>query len=84
MAKALTVHRDRESTYQKFSERLFWHGMTEDIKESIKICKSWRRTNCNFSTHKKKQPDGHNCGPFAIAYNAETLDGRSPSEVVLM
>ena len=53
MAEALTVHRDRESTYQKFSERLFWHGMIEDIKESIKICKSWRRTNFNFSTHQK-------------------------------
>ena len=26
----------------------------------------------------QKQPDGHNCGPFAIAYAAEILDGRSP------
>ena len=30
----------------------------------------------------QKQPDGHNCGPFAIAYAAEILDGRSPSEAV--
>ena len=30
----------------------------------------------------QKQPDGHNCGPFAIAYATEILDGRSPSEAV--
>ena len=30
----------------------------------------------------QKQPDGHNCGLFAIAYLAEILDGRSPSEAV--
>ena len=30
----------------------------------------------------QKQPDGHSCGPFAIAYAAEILDGRSPSEAV--
>ena len=30
----------------------------------------------------QKQPDGHNCGPFAIAYAAEILHGRSPSEAV--
>ena len=30
----------------------------------------------------QKQPDGHNCGPFAIAYAIEILDGRSPSEAV--
>ena len=40
MAKALAAHRDRDSTYQKISERFFWHGMIEDIKEYIKICKS--------------------------------------------
>ena len=40
MAKALAAHRGRESTYQKVSERFFWHGMIEDIKEYIKICKS--------------------------------------------
>ena len=40
MAKALAAHRGRESTYQKISERFFWHGMIEDIKEYIKICKS--------------------------------------------
>ena len=28
----------------------------------------------------QKQPDGHNCGPFAIVYAAEILDGHSPSE----
>ena len=30
----------------------------------------------------QKQLDGYNCGPFAIAYAAEILDGRSPSEAV--
>ena len=30
----------------------------------------------------QKQPYGHNCGPFAIAYAAEILDERSPSEAV--
>ena len=30
----------------------------------------------------QKQPDGHNYGPFAIAYTAEIFDGRSPSEAV--
>ena len=39
-AKALAAHRGRESTYQKISERFFWHGMIEDIKEYIKTCKS--------------------------------------------
>ena len=43
MAKALTAHRGRESTYQEISERFFWHGMIEDIKEYIKICKSCQR-----------------------------------------
>ena len=33
MAKALAAHRGREFTYQKISERFFWHGITEDIKE---------------------------------------------------
>ena len=40
MAKALSAHRGRESTYQKISERFFWHGVIEDIKEYIKICKN--------------------------------------------
>ena len=43
MAKALAAHRGRESTYQKISERFFWHGMIEDIKEYIKTCKSWQQ-----------------------------------------
>ena len=30
----------------------------------------------------QKQPDGYNCGPFAIAYAAEILDGKSPIEAV--
>ena len=30
----------------------------------------------------QKEPHGHICGPFAITYAAEILDGRSPSEAV--
>ena len=37
MAKVLAAHRDREFTYQKFSERFFWHGTIEDIMEFNKI-----------------------------------------------
>ena len=33
MVKAWAAHRGREFTYQKISERFFWHGITEDIKE---------------------------------------------------
>ena len=40
VVKALAAHRGRESTYQKISERFFWHVMIEDIKEYIKTCKS--------------------------------------------
>ena len=40
MAKALAAHRGRESTYQKISERFFWHRIIEDIKEYIETCKS--------------------------------------------
>ena len=29
-----------------------------------------------------KQTDGFNCGPFAIAYAAEILDGKSPMEAI--
>ena len=43
MAKALAAHRGRESIYQKISERFFRHGMIEDIKEYIKVCKSFQQ-----------------------------------------
>ena len=43
MVKAMAAHRGREYMYQKISERFFWHGMIEDIKEYIKICKSCRQ-----------------------------------------
>ena len=28
----------------------------------------------------RKQPDGYNCGPFAIAFAAEIIDGKSPMD----
>ena len=40
MAKALAAHHGRESTNQKISKQFFWHGMIEDIKEYLKVCKS--------------------------------------------
>ena len=43
MAKALAAHRGREFIYQKNSERFFRHGMIEDIKEYIKVCKSFQQ-----------------------------------------
>ena len=43
-----STHRGRESTYQKLSERFFWHGMIEDIKEYIKICKSCQQQGMIF------------------------------------
>ena len=30
----------------------------------------------------QKQPDGYNCGAFAIAYAADLLDGQCPSDAV--
>ena len=30
----------------------------------------------------QKQPDGHNCGLFAVAFAAEILAGKSPIEAV--
>ena len=39
MAKALAAHRGRESTYQKISERFFWHGMIEALRNILKFVK---------------------------------------------
>ena len=54
MVKALAAHRGRESTYQKISERFFWHGMIEGIKEHIKIRKSCQQQGMIF---KKNSPE---------------------------
>ena len=43
MAKALAAHRGSESTYQKISERLFWHGMVEDIEALYEKGSRWRQ-----------------------------------------
>ena len=37
-AVALSGHRGRESTYQKISERFYWHGMVDDVKNYAKTC----------------------------------------------
>ena len=52
--KALAAHRGHESTYQKMSERIFWHGMIEDIKEYIKICKSGQQQGKIFKKNSPK------------------------------
>ena len=53
MVKALAAYHGRESTYQKISERFFWQGTIEDIKEYIKICKSCQQcdaSRCEFES----------------------------------
>lgn len=35
---ALSGHRGRDSTYQKVSQRFYWHGMVDDVKSYIKTC----------------------------------------------
>ena len=42
-SKARASHRGRESTYQKLSERFFWHGMVNDVKNYIKNCENCQR-----------------------------------------
>ena len=39
MAKALAAHPGRGSTYQKVSERFFWHGMIENTRNTPKFVK---------------------------------------------
>ena len=45
----------------------------------VQVCDSLRS---KTKTTRTKQPNGHNCGLFAIIYAAENLDGHSPSEAV--
>ena len=35
-SKAMASDRGRESPYQKLSEKIFWHGMVNDVKNYIK------------------------------------------------
>ena len=35
---ALTGHCGRDSTYQKISDRFYWHGIVDDVKDYIKDC----------------------------------------------
>ena len=48
-AVALSSHRGRESTYQKLSERFFWHGMVADVKRYIKACEKCQKQDKIFS-----------------------------------
>ena len=47
------------------------------IKSLYKHCVNDGRLSMTFLPV-QKQSDGYNCGPFAIAYAAEVLDGKSP------
>ena len=37
-AQAMVSHRGRDSTYQKCVQRVFWHGMLNDVAEFVKRC----------------------------------------------
>ena len=47
-SKAMASYRGRESTCQKLSERLFWHGMVNDVKNYIKNCENCQRQSNTF------------------------------------
>ena len=53
-AVALSGYRGRESTYQKISERFYWHGMVDDVKNYIKTCQKCQYQGKIF---KKISPD---------------------------
>ena len=36
---ALSGHRGRDSTQKKIAERFYWHGIVEDVKNYINVCK---------------------------------------------
>ena len=42
-AKAMASHRGRDTTYQKCSERFFWHNMRGDIAEFVKRCETCQK-----------------------------------------
>ena len=53
-AVALSGYRGRDSTYQKISERFYWHGMVDDVKNYIKTCHKCQHQGKIF---KKISPD---------------------------
>jgi hypothetical protein len=42
-AKAMASHRGRESTYQKISERFYWHNIVSDVADFIKTCENCQK-----------------------------------------
>ena len=40
---AMSGHRGRDSTYQKISERFYWHGMVDDVKNYIQTCQKCQK-----------------------------------------
>ena len=40
---AMSGHRGRDSTYQKVSERFYWHGMVDDVKNYIRTCQKCQK-----------------------------------------
>ena len=42
-AKAMASHRGRDTTYQKVSERFFWHSIFADVSEYVRKCEECQR-----------------------------------------
>ena len=42
-AKAMASHRGRDTTYQKISERFFWHDIFDDVSAFVKHCESCQK-----------------------------------------
>ena len=42
-AKAMSSHRGRDTTYQKVSERFFWHSIFADISDYVRKCEECQR-----------------------------------------
>ena len=42
-AKVMASHRGRDSTYQKCSERFFWHDMLNDVADFVSRCRECQK-----------------------------------------
>ena len=40
---AMSGHRGRDSTYQKVSQRFYWHGIVDDVKNYIRTCQKCQK-----------------------------------------
>ena len=67
---------------RNFTETVTFHKISKPASYIIqKLCKGIHRELFkNKILPVQKQIDRYNCGPFAIAFTAEVLDGKSPME----